>query len=194
MLSSMRVCSLANNKLSGTIPHAYCPLPNLEVFNLASNQLSGPLPDARGWPQLNYLLLHENAFTGHLSALHLHLNYSSKSDHDDLDLHVNRGDRLQALTLHNNKLNGTIPAGMLLGRGSDKVSYKGATNESVPFTFTMAQNKIGGSLPKDLFWPNVDGEINLLISNNRLSCYLPKWNLNLSKQVSAIRNPWLSLC
>jgi hypothetical protein len=184
MISSMRVCSLANNKLTGEIPYSYCPLPNLEILNLASNAFTGSLPDARGWPQLNYLLLHDNAFTGHVSALHLHLNYSSKrGDDDDLGVHVNRGHRLQALTLHNNRLSGTIPAGMLLGRGSDKVSYTGTTNESVQLTFTIANNKIGGQLPEDLFCPTVQGSANVLVSNNRLSCYVPNWNLIASKQV-----------
>ena len=39
------------------------------MFDAAENHFTGPLPSVRRWPELNYLLLHKNKFTGSLEAL-----------------------------------------------------------------------------------------------------------------------------
>ena len=163
-LRNLKSLSVYQNKLSGAVPQP-CVFPELTVLNLARNSFHGKLPSMRGWSNISRLLLHENKFSGGLDSLISDAaspltNYSAYLDGD-----------LSVITLHNNQLTKHIPEELVLPRRLD--------------TFTISNNKIPGRVPKNLFQQiesSQNEKTTILLSNNRLSCYLPKQkNLRLSK-------------
>ncbi|KAK7287056.1 hypothetical protein RIF29_00048 [Crotalaria pallida] len=115
MLKNLRILQLDNNNFSGNgIPSAYANFSNLVKLSLRNCRLQGAVPDFSSIPELSYLDLSWNLFTGHIPSNKLadnmttidlsnnHLNGSIPRSFSDLP-------HLQKLLLENNNLSGSIP-------------------------------------------------------------------------------------
>ncbi|KAG1355035.1 receptor-like protein EIX2 [Cocos nucifera] len=105
---------LAHNRISGSIPSAFCEANYLRVLNLANNDLSGVVPDC--WNNsLQVIDFSDNKLSGgipssmgflsQLRSLHLENNNLSGK----IPLSLQQCKRLITLDLGNNKLSGRIP-------------------------------------------------------------------------------------
>ncbi|KAK9054107.1 hypothetical protein SSX86_025184 [Deinandra increscens subsp. villosa] len=121
-LDSLRVLSLRNNSLSGTIPDL-SPLTNLKTLFLDHNTFSGTFP-------VSLILLHR------LQSLNLARNNLSGS----LPVELNYLDRLTSLRLEWNRFNGSVPVLNLTGLQVFNVS---ANNLTGPIPLTPALSRFG---------------------------------------------------
>ncbi|KAE9622314.1 putative protein kinase RLK-Pelle-LRR-VIII-1 family [Lupinus albus] len=117
MLKNLRILQLDNNNFSGTgIPSTYVNLSMLVKLSLRNCGLQGAIPEFNSIPELSYLDLSWNRFTGHLPSNKLsdnmttidlsnnyYLNGSIPQSFSDLP-------HLQKLSLENNNLSGSINA------------------------------------------------------------------------------------
>ena len=165
-LKHLVVFSAYKNSLSGLVPN--CTFPEMTYFNLARNDFHGKLPCIKGWNSVNYMLLHKNRFDGSLASLAIDGPFA---DNDSRNIYLSGN--LEALTLHNNRLNRPLPKNLFLPPTLNK--------------FTISYNKIPGTVPKALLAQlagspdktksdDAGNSKTILMSNNRLSCKLPKLN------------------
>ena len=175
-MSSISTLRLNNNFLRGTLPDSWSAL-NVRLLFLNGNALQGTLPQLWGSLSLfalafglRTLALHDNAFEGQLPALWSNMSL------------------LTSLTLSNNSLSGTLPAGWPLGfRKLSKLSLDG--------------NQLSGTIPPSwIGWPigtTFVGLTNLNLSQNMLVGYVPRlWQYVRTRvmlNVSVCGNPKLCL-
>ncbi|KAL9382273.1 hypothetical protein Peur_025308 [Populus x canadensis] len=137
------VLDLANNSLSGTIPHEFGKLRNLSFLILTSNQFSGPIPSSIGnMTMLTLLYLKKKNLSGRLPSkigqlkslvdLRLHEN----KFHGPLPSEMNNLTHLQFLSLGINEFTGHLPLDLCHGGVLEK--------------FTVDHNYFSGSIPKSL--------------------------------------------
>mmetsp|Transcript_2923 Transcript_2923/g.6557 ORF Transcript_2923/g.6557 Transcript_2923/m.6557 type:complete len:965 (+) Transcript_2923:121-3015(+) len=94
--ASLRVLSLARNRLTGPLPLAMSELGSLEHLRLEGNLLTGPVTQrlVEGWPRLNCLRLGANQLTGPLPDL------------------AKACPQLEVISLENNCFSGPAPPGL----------------------------------------------------------------------------------
>ncbi|CAL1409268.1 unnamed protein product [Linum trigynum] len=112
----LQYLAVANNKLTGRMPHHICNLPLLTVINLSNNNLSGTIPKCLvNLTDLRVLQLRMNNFHGSVPSI-----FGNMSSLENLDLNDNTlggplpqsltgCKELQVLDVGNNELNGVFP-------------------------------------------------------------------------------------
>ncbi|XP_058215919.1 leucine-rich repeat receptor protein kinase HPCA1-like isoform X2 [Rhododendron vialii] len=148
--TNSRVTSLdlSNNKgLTGTLPQSIGNLTNLSTLMLIGCSFFGLIPDSIGsLQQLTYLSLNSNNFSGPIPNSIGNLNI------------------LIWLDVTANQLNGTIPISKGTTTGLDMlVNTK---------HFHLGQNQLVGSIPSQLFNPNMQ-MIHVILDNNLLTDRIP---------------------
>eukprot|EP00980_Cylindrotheca_fusiformis_P003693 scaffold818_cov136-Cylindrotheca_fusiformis.AAC.59 len=137
-LSSLSYVSLAQNMLHGTIPSSLGELSEMKFLQLAFNALSGTIPDSfEKFTKMERFLLHANELTGTMPDIW--------------------GNSFTRLRVHDNKMNGTIPA----------------MPSQMPLDwFQVNDNDFSGTLPRNLAaQPKL---ITLSVSNNRFEGSIPE--------------------
>ncbi|KAL8196024.1 hypothetical protein R6Q57_025024 [Mikania cordata] len=139
-LKNLRVISLTNNRLTGTIPASISELQNLHTLDLSHNELTGIIPSTlpSALPELRVLVLAYNNIAGEIPE------FSDES-------------HLIHLDLRNNKLSGTLPVtipAMLRYLSLSSNGLWGPVNY-VPSSYLvyldLSMNKFSGPLPNSLF-------------------------------------------
>ncbi|GAV77370.1 Pkinase_Tyr domain-containing protein [Cephalotus follicularis] len=147
-LSELQTLDLSSNRgLAGAIPPAIGNLKKLSSLVLAGCSFSGSIPDTIGsLTQLISLDLNSNQFTG------------------KIPLSVGKLSNLYLLDLTENQLNGTIPVSDGTQPGLDMlINTK---------HFHLGQNQLSGTIPPQLFSPNMT-LIHLLVDSNQLHGNIP---------------------
>ncbi|KAG1355037.1 Receptor-like protein 12 [Cocos nucifera] len=154
---------LADNRISGGIPSAFCKANQLEILNLANNDLSGVLPDC--WNNsLTVIDFSDNKLSGgipssmgslsQLCSLHLRNNNLSGK----IPRSLKQCKRLMTLDLGNNKLSGGIPEWIGESLSSLKV-------------LRLRSNMLDGNIPTNL---SLLASLQVLdLADNNLSGTLP---------------------
>ncbi|KAI8555734.1 hypothetical protein RHMOL_Rhmol05G0198000 [Rhododendron molle] len=139
---------LSNNKgLTGTLPQSIGNLTNLSTLMLIGCSFFGLIPDSIGsLQQLTYLSLNSNNFSGPIPNSIGNLN------------------NLVWLDVTANQLNGTIPISKGTTPGLDML----VTTKH----FHLGQNQLVGSIPSQLFNPNMQ-MIHVILDNNLLTDSIP---------------------
>ena len=166
--TNLFVVAISKNSLNGRLPQ--CTFPQMQIFDVSDNKFHGPLPSMKGWKIIEYMALHGNAFSAGLGALQLNASVASSqfNFHDDTywndhgrDDDYYLGGNLVGLTVHDNKLDEPIPVDLSL---PETIEY-----------FTISNNRIPGRVPQNLLQDvNLTRAQLVLLSNNRLSCELPR--------------------
>ncbi|XP_043807433.1 receptor-like protein EIX2 [Manihot esculenta] len=92
MMPSLRLLSLSNNYLNGTVPATLCRIESLQILDLSNNHLSGRIPSC--W--------------GNLPSLTV-IDFSSNMLSGDVPMSLGSQESLVSLHLQNNTLQGKIP-------------------------------------------------------------------------------------
>ena len=152
---SLRWFRLGGNSLSGQVPPIRDSLHLLNMLDLGSNRFSGPLPDLSGMPELRFIWLQENEFTGDLSGLGTtqlsptvvqlrlsdnHLTGAPPREWMELP-------NLRFLHLASNKLSGAIPTELL---GSSKDLY--IDNQTFHWNMLTAEPEVWDWLYEENPW------------------------------------------
>ncbi|GAA0186551.1 transmembrane signal receptor [Lithospermum erythrorhizon] len=143
-LTELEFLDLSNNLgLKGTLPSSIGELKNLTVLMLIGCSFFGPIPTTIGsLKQLTYISLSSNNFTGLIPPS------------------IGNLSKLSWLDLSDNQLNGPIP----VNPGMD--SLGNARH------FHFSNNQLSGSIPPELFGPNMK-LIHVMFDNNRLVGNIP---------------------
>ncbi|XP_060216878.1 receptor like protein 22-like [Lycium barbarum] len=168
-LSSSWFFSVANNKISGTIPSSICNATDLEVLDLSSNNLNGSIPACLAEQSLTVLHLGGNNIRGNMPG-----NFTEYCRLEMIDLSHNHLEgkipqslsncsNLKALNVGSNKISDTFPCWLrrlsylhvLMLRFNN---FHGSIDCSrVNYTWPalqiidLASNNFSGVLPRNLF-------------------------------------------
>lgn len=148
----LRVLSLEENRLGGTIPDSLGELNQLRNLNLIGNRFVGPIPSSlTRLENLEYLQLSHNRLHGAVPAS------------------LGAMPNLQFLYVDNNRLVGEIPSDILSNRGASQLKeawfQKNLFSGTVPAGFAelesltelyVDENKLTGYLPPDLCRPEIN--------------------------------------
>ncbi|CAN8287610.1 unnamed protein product [Cochlearia groenlandica] len=142
------------------VPDSLNKLDQLRVLSLKNNSLTGSLPDFSGLLNLKSLFLDHNSFSGSfpLSVLHLHrlrtIDFSSNDLTGLIPTGLINSERLIYLRLDSNRFNGPVPALNQSSLHSFNVSVNNLTG-AVPVTTVLLRFGIYSFLKN----PNLCGEI-----------------------------------
>lgn len=158
-LKNLRVLSLTNNRLTGTIPETISELQNLHTLDLSHNKLTGEIPPTlvSGLPDLKVLVVAYNNLAGEIPE------FSNES-------------QLIHLDLRNNMLWGTLPETMPATLRYLSLSSNGLWGplQSVPSSYLvyldLSMNKFSGPIPDSLFRSSLSS---MYLQRNNLSGHLP---------------------
>jgi Leucine-rich repeat (LRR) protein len=163
-LPGLRRLYLYTNNLTGDIPSELWTLTNLEKLGLGDNQLTGTIPSAIGnLNELRYLALNINQLTGSIPA------------------EIGNLTGLSTLSLGNNQLTGSIPAeiGNLTNLQQLRLANNQLTGNIPPEIGNLANlldlglsfNQLSGDVPFEI--GNLSGLQFLYLYNNQLTGYIP---------------------
>lgn len=192
----VKILSLVNLGLDGTLPSELGQLRELEVLELPANNLYGEIPSSLGeLSRLQRLLLSQNKLSGSipeailtlpdLLQLNLGLNQLTGS----IPKGINQLKKLKILQLYSNQLSDSIPSS--IGTMSNLETIQLSENKlsgSIPKTLgnlpnieylVLYSNQLEGSIPTQLGALNPKVIIDL--SNNKLSGTLPVELANISE-------------
>eukprot|EP01084_Bolivina_argentea_P110405 197154_1 len=192
-LTNLWAFGIGNNSITGTVETI---MSSIMRFDVSNNKLSGDFPLIPSSSNAQYMLLHNNEFTGRAS--HIFENVTNMTELSHLTINNNRFQenhienilyqlfqlpQLQILSISNNDFHGKIPESKTL-----------ITQTSIQIL--VAHNlDIYGSLPNGLKFTNIQY---LTMYNNRLSCSLPSDfilnNASLSNHTSLILSSNLFTC
>lgn len=158
-LKNLRVVSLTNNRLTGTIPETISELQNLHTLDLSHNKLTGVIPPtlASALPELKVLVLAYNNLAGEIPE------FSDES-------------QLIHLDFRNNMLSGTLPATMPATLRYLSLSSNGLWGplNSLPSSnlvyLDLSMNKFSGPIPDSFFSSSLSS---MYLQRNNLSGELP---------------------
>ncbi|RYQ95940.1 hypothetical protein Ahy_B08g091327 [Arachis hypogaea] len=166
LFNMLKVLSLANNSLTGTIPSALGQLKNLIYLNLTylkltSNQIEGHiLGELQNLEQLQVLNLSANSLCG------------------QIPLEIGALVSLQELYIEFNQINGSIPAECqnLINLRILNLSHNMISGFTSLTSLHLSNNQLGGNIPLEIgiFYSLCD--VNL--SNNKLDRLIPSPMLN----------------
>lgn len=198
-LPVLQAAFLASNPLNSTLPVPFISSSPLQQLDLSNCSLYGLVPTAMSQlTNLTYLSLADNDFSGsipiELSAM---VFRSGGPWTGQLVLTGGQAGALSVLLLSNNRLNGTIPTGLL----APVYSYNGggctASGASSLTVLDLSNNELTGTLPvRGLLTTDncarVDyaerNLVELIVSNNRLTGELPSDILLPPLSVLALAN------
>ncbi|XP_020233412.1 receptor like protein 21 [Cajanus cajan] len=106
---------LSQNLLEGPIPMGFCKLTNLAYVDISQNSLNGTLPKCVNMPDLRYLYLQNNKFSGPIptfltnSSFLLTMNLVDNKFSGQIPWWISSLLNLRILLLKKNKLDGLIP-------------------------------------------------------------------------------------
>uniref|UniRef100_A0A804JEX1 Leucine-rich repeat-containing N-terminal plant-type domain-containing protein n=1 Tax=Musa acuminata subsp. malaccensis TaxID=214687 RepID=A0A804JEX1_MUSAM len=159
--------NLSQNQINGTLPTFLEHMTNLSTLKLSMNLLEGPIP--RLPPNLSYLYLYNNSFSGSLSSISLPLE-------------------LELLDLSHNHISGSIPSFVcnltqlrILDLSSNQISSE------IPWCWqetnfiiyiNLADNKLSGEIPSSI--EKLTQLRSLHLNNNSLHGHLPSSLKNCS--------------
>lgn len=174
-LSSLSFLALTNNNFRSTIPTDFLKLTSLETLALDDNSLTGSLDSLEKMNWLKNIYLHGNQFTGTLT-----------------DAFFSNMNKLEALNLSNNLLQGNVPRGLLRHTALKILDLHdnqlhGALPNSFPQStslkvFSIQDNMLTGSIN-----PSIDNLVALQrldVSSNKLDGAIPTTLGNLIKMTS----------
>ncbi|CAH1412284.1 unnamed protein product [Lactuca virosa] len=158
-LKNLRVISLTNNRLTGTIPETISELQNLHTLDLSHNKLTGVIPPmlASALPELKVLVLAYNNLAGEIPE------FSDES-------------QLIHLDFRNNMLWGTLPEKMPATLRYLSLSSNGLWGplNSLPSSnlvyLDLSMNKFSGPIPDSFFSSSLSS---MYLQRNNLSGELP---------------------
>ncbi|KAL7609813.1 probably inactive leucine-rich repeat receptor-like protein kinase IMK2 [Lactuca sativa] len=158
-LKNLRVVSLTNNRLTGTIPETISELQNLHTLDLSHNKLTGVIPPtlASALPELKVLVLAYNNLAGEIPE------FSDES-------------QLIHLDFRNNMLSGTLPETMPATLRYLSLSSNGLWGplNSLPSSnlvyLDLSMNKFSGPIPDSFFSSSLSS---MYLQRNNLSGELP---------------------
>ena len=167
-LAKLEALDLSSNELHEDIPPMMCSLANLQVLDLAHNRLNGTIPKELGkLAELRTLRLdNQSYFRGQNITSPVEIDRHSNDDgnylHGSIPPELSDLDKLEELTLSDNRLNGTIPGelGGLL------------TVRSPLQTLDLSHNRLSGAIPAELGRLKYLTSLNL--SHNRLEERIPQ--------------------
>ncbi|KAL7478480.1 hypothetical protein ACHAW6_004245 [Cyclotella cf. meneghiniana] len=166
---------LPAKKLSGTIPSEIGFLPYLVKLDLAENDIAGTIPqELYGLQNLRHLYLNDNKLQGTISpridelhlAEYIYLGQNNLTGTFPSTVGKNRPNNWRFLSLHSNKLTGTLPTGMLLRNA---------------FMVDFSQNNFYGKLPTDITQENFSKLRLLYFNNNAFTGTIPESLMQLKK-------------
>ena len=167
-LANLQTLDLSDNRLIGTIPPMLCSLADLQVLDLGYNRLKGTIPAELGkLAELRVLRLdgqspfNQYVFSGHEEEERLANCQDDCYLHGEIPPQLGQLTKLEDLTLSDNRLSGTIPAGLggLL------------TVRSQLQTLDLSHNQLTGAIPAEL--SRLKYLISLNLSNNDLGEEIP---------------------
>lgn len=188
ILKRARFLSLADNKITGSIPPSLCNSSSIEVLNLANNSFHGRIPSCLLESTLSVLNLGRNNLEGEIPDV-----FPTGNRFETLDLGWNvlegkvprsltRCTELQVLNLGNNHLNDTFPCWLktlpklrvLVLRSNHFHGNASCLGESNMWPnlqiINFASNNINGVIPADMFRflqkLTVDAELDFLHYNS----------------------------
>ncbi|KAI3504212.1 hypothetical protein L1887_32757 [Cichorium endivia] len=158
-LKNLRVISLTNNRLTGTIPETISELQNLHTLDLSHNKLTGVIPRtlASALPELKVLVLAYNNLAGNIP------DFSEES-------------QLIHLDLRNNLLSGTLPETMPATLRYLSLSSNGlwgplnSVSSSYLVYLDLSMNKFSGPIPDSFFTSSLSS---MYLQRNNLSGEVP---------------------
>lgn len=106
---------LSQNSLEGPIPMAFCKLTRLAYVGISLNNLNGTLPKCVTMPNLRYLYMQNNKFSGPIpavlanSSFLLTMNLVNNEFTGQIPKWISSFSNLRILLLKKNKLEGSIP-------------------------------------------------------------------------------------
>ncbi|CAL9183667.1 unnamed protein product [Musa hybrid cultivar] len=152
--------NLSQNQINGTLPTFLEQMTNLSTLKLSMNLLEGPIP--RLPPNLSYLYLYNNSFSGSLSSNSLPLE-------------------LELLDLSHNHISGSIPSFVcnltqlrILDLSSNQISSEIPwcwQETNFLFYINLADNKLSGEIPSSI--EKLTQLRSLHLNNNSLHGHLP---------------------
>ncbi|XP_076928864.1 uncharacterized protein LOC143592985 [Bidens hawaiensis] len=153
-LKNLRIVSLTDNRITGTIPASFSELQYLHTLDLSHNQLTGSIPpELTSLPDLKVLVLSSNKLVGKVP------NFSDES-------------KLIHLDISKNNLTGTLPDNVPVTLSYLSLSSNGLWG---PVQFMMStnliyldlsMNKFSGPIPEILFTSSVTS---LFLQRNNFS-------------------------
>lgn len=159
--------SIANRRLSGTLPSDLGKLTAIRHLNLRDNNLFGSLPsDLFNATELRSLILSGNSLSGHLppqiGKLNrlLHLDLSHNSFNDSIPSPLVQCKRLKTLSLNENSFSGPLPIGL-------------GTNLTTLEKLDISSNRLTGPIPGD-FGSLVNLKATLDMSHNSFTGPIPE--------------------
>jgi Leucine-rich repeat (LRR) protein len=200
---------LRGHGLAGMIPDGINDLAGLVKLQLHDNDLGGPIPDLSDLDDLEWLILHRNAFTGGIPASlggmesldYLYL-YSNDGGFDGgIPAELGDATTLRRLYLHDNGLTGEIPGelgdlpilrSLLLSRNELSGSIPSELGDLTDLkALYLYDNMLTGSIPSELgnLMSSADDTLRILyLHKNMLTGQIPSELGNLT----ALTNLWLN--
>jgi Leucine-rich repeat (LRR) protein len=161
-LNLLKVLLLYTNFLSGTIPSSLQYNQNLILLSLVENNLSGSLQVLTTLPQLTYIYVSKNRFTGPVPAFSSSSLRELYADHNlltgTIPKFLTQSKDLSALSLASNIMRGHLP---------DFISSKKHRLKNL----FLSNNCLSGPLPSSI--GNLSGLVNLELDSNHFTGTIP---------------------
>ena len=194
-LTNLQLLQLDQNTLGGTLPAAMTNLTQLDTLDLSGNQFLGPLDPALGSPNLVYLNVEVNDFSGsiptqlgNLTNLQF-VNLGNNDFSGSIPTQLGNLTNVQTLQLHGNLLSGPLPPDLqFLGQLEVLWLFGNDFSGSIPTQLgNLTQlreliaydNDFSGSIPTQL--GNLASLEQLVLSQNDFSGSIPTQLGNLSR-------------